>query len=899
MRMEHWVFTLPLRLKSIFRRTRVESELDEELQFHLDRKIEEGVAQGLSPNEARRRALRAMGGLDQRREEIRDARGIHWLTDFVNDVRYAVRSLRRTPGLTAVVVITIGLGIGMTATPFSMLDALVFRPYPVPHPRRVVILVSTSHDKNLDNFSYREYVDIRDNTKSYDGVIANAPLAGVGFASELGATPRVRGGMLVSGNYFDVLGVVPQLGRGFRKDEDSVPGRDAVVVLGPDCWKREFAADPSVVGRRIRLNGTDFTVIGVAPESFAGMYIFSRPDFYIPLAMARAFSSNPRKDLLLDRDDRELVVRARLNPGTRVAQAQDELAVLARNFEREYPKLNRDRGAAVRTQFQMRTRDDDVNWKFGLIFTILSVAVLLVACTNVAGLLLSRASTRTREIAVRLAIGAGRFRLVRLLLTESLVLSLVGGLLGIGIGYAGIEFLRRFTIPTELPVTIPFRMDTRVLLASVTLSVLSALFCGLVPALQSTRTDLVDGLKSADGDLTGRRRLWGRNALVVAQLSMSLMLLAVAFLMYRGFYNSLLGGIGFPRERLLMARFDPRLAQYDAAQTERFYKLLVERVREAPGVQGATLMQNPPLGLGNFDSVAFVPDGFVMPRDREHFTSTMDIVDERHFETLQIPILRGRGFRQSDTAEATRVAVVNERFAQHYWPNADAVGKRIRLDGAAGEPVEIVGVARNATYRDTVGSKPEDFVYLPLAQHPAGRLVLMVRTSDEPLQLVASLREIVRTLDPNLPMSETRTFEDLYRYSAVDGPRVAVELVGTLGAVGLLLAIAGLYGVVAYNVSRRTREIGIRMAIGARPADVLRLVMGKGLVLVGLGTVIGLALGFAIEQFMNSMLFNAGGIDVLVYLIVVPAMLVVTALAAYIPARKASRIAPTLALRCE
>jgi len=898
MRLEHWWFTAPLRLKSIFRRRRVERELDEELQFHLENKIEEGITAGLTPEEARCRALRAMGGLDQRREEIRDTRRIHWLTDFVDDVRYAVRSLRRAPGLTAVVVITIALGIGMTATPFSMLDALVFRPYPVPHPGRVVTLVSTSHDKSVDNFSYREYLDISDNTKSYDGVIANAALQGVGFAAEPGATPRVRGGILVSGNYFDALGVVPQLGRGFREDEDTVPGRDAVVVLSPDCWKREFAGDPSVVGRTIRLNGMDFTVIGVAPDSFTGMYIFSRPDFYIPLAMARTFSSNPRKDLLLDRDDRELVVRARLKPGATLELASNELALLAKNFEREYPKLNRDRGAAVRTQFQMRTRDDDVNWKFGLIFTILALAVLLVACTNVAGLLLSRASTRTREIAVRLAIGAGRFRLVRLLLTESLVLALLGGLVGIGIGYAGIELLRQFTIPTELPVKIPFRMDTRVLAASFALSVLSAFFCGLVPALQSTRTDLVSGLKSADGDAPGRKRLWGRNALVVAQLSMSLMLLAVAFLMFRGFQNSLLGGIGFPKERLLMARFDPRLVQYDAAQTEHFYKLLVERVREAPGVQGATLMQNPPLGLDAFDSVAFVPDGFVMPLNREHFTSTMDIVDERYFETLQIPILRGRGFRPSDTAEAPRVTVVNERFAKHYWPGADAVGKRIRLDGAAGPPVEIVGVVQNVVYKDSV-SKPEDFVYLPLAQRPAGRLVLMVRTSDEPLQMVSSLKEIVRTLDPNLPMSETRTFEDLYRYAAVDGPRVAIELVGTLGAVGLLLAIAGLYGVVAYSVSRRTREIGIRMAIGARPADVLRLVMSKGLSLVGMATVIGLALGFAVERLMNSMLFNAGGIDVLVYLIVVPAMLLVTALAAYIPARKASRIVPTLALRCE
>jgi predicted permease len=898
MRMERWWFTAPLRLKSIFRRRQAERELDEELRFHLERKIEEGVAEGLSPEEARYRALRAMGGLEQQKEEMRDTRRIHWLTDFLDDVRYAIRSLRRTPGLTAFVVITIALGIGMTATPFSMLDALIFRPYPVPHPGDVVTLVSTSRDNSFDNFSYREYLDIRDHTKSYDGVIANAPLGTVGFSADPGATPLVRGGMLVSGNYFHVLGVEPRVGRGFREDEDKVPGRDAVVVLGPDFWKREFASDPSVVGRIVRLNGTSFTVIGVAPETFPGMLIFSRPDFYMPLAMARVFSTNPQRNFFIDRDDRELTLRGRLKPGTALRQARNELAVLAKGFEREYPKLNRDRGAAVRTQFEMRTRDDEVNWKFGVIFTILALAVLLVACTNAAGLLLSRARTRTREIAVRLALGAGRFRLIRLLLTESLVLALLGGLGGILVGYGGIEFMSTFTIPTELPVKIPFRMDMRVLLASLALSVLSALFCGLAPALQSTRADLMNGLKSADVDEPGRKRLWGRNALVVAQVAMSLMLLAASFLMFRGFQNSLRDGVGFAKDHLLMVRFDPRLMQYDAAQTQQFYKLLAERVREALGVERAALTQNPPLGLDNFGRVAFVPDDFQMPRDRENFTSTMDTVDEGFFETMGIPIMRGRGFLASDAADAPRVAVVNEQFAKHYWAGGDAVGKRIRLDNFAGTPVEIVGVARSIKYRDTF-DRSMDFVYMPLAQHPVARMVLLLRSSGDPLQMVKPLEAIVRTLDPNMPMLETRTYEDLYRYAAVDGPRVAVELVGTLGAVGLLLAIAGLYGLVAYNVSRRTREIGIRMAIGAGPLDVLRLMMGKGLVLVAMGTVIGLVMGFAVERLMNSMLFNAGGVDLTVYLIVVPSMVLATMLAAYVPARRASRIAPTAALRYE
>src|SRR5713101_625474 len=817
MRPQHWLYTIPLRLRSLFRRRHVEQELNEELQFHLEHKIEEGIANGLSPKEARYAAMRAMDGLEQRKEEMRDMRHIHWLTDFLDDAHYAIRSLRRTSGLPAFVVITLALGIGMTSATFSMVDALIFRPYPVPHPSGVVTQVSTTHDSSFDDFSYREYLDIRGRTKSYDGVIANADMEAVGFSAEPAATPRIKGGMMVSGNYFHVLGVEPQIGRGFREDEDQVPGRDAVVVLGPDFWKHEFASDPGVLGRTIRLNGTDFTVIGVAPETFPGMLVFGHPDFYMPLAMARVFSTNLQKDFFEDRDDRELNVKARLKPGTTLQQAQNELIVLAKSFEQEYPKVNRSRGAAVHTQFEMRTREDDVNWKFGVIFVILALAVLLVACTNVAGLLLSRARARTREIAIRLAIGAGRFRLIRLLLTESLILASLAGLAGIAIGYGVVQWFQSFQnviFMIDLPFSIPFRIDARVLLASLALSALSALLCGLAPALQSTRVDLVNGLKSADVDVPGRKRLWGRNVLVVAQVSTSLMLLTAAFLMVRGFQHSLLEGTGFAKDHLLMTGFDPRLVQYNAAQTQQFYKLLSERVRVAPGVQSEALTQNIPLGIDDFDGIAFVPEGLQMPRDRENFNSTMDTVDEGYFQTMGIPILRGRGFLASDTADAPRVAVVNEQFAKHYWPGGDAVGKRIRLESRAGTPVEIVGVAQTIKYQNTF-EKPIDFVYMPLAQHPIARMTLMLRSSGDPLQLVQSVRDVIRTLDPNLPMLHTMAYEDFYLNQAVNGPRIAMKLVGSMGVVGLLLAIAGLYGLVAYNVSRRTREIGIRIALGA------------------------------------------------------------------------------------
>jgi len=900
MRMEHWWFTARLRMRSILLGRRVERELDEELQFHLEHKIEEGIADGLSPKEARYAAIRAMDGLEQRKEEMRDMRRIHWLTDFLDDARFAIRSLSRTSGLTAFVVITLALGMGMTAGTLSMVDALIFKPYPVPHPSGIVTLVSTTHDSSFDDFSYREYLDIRGKTKSYDGVIANADMEAVGFSAEPASTPRIKGGMMVSGNYFHVLGVEPRLGRGFREDEDQVPGRDAVVVLGPDFWKREFASAPSVLGRTIRLNGTEFTVIGVAPETFPGLLIFGHPDFYMPLAMARVFSTNRQKNFFEDRDDRELNVKARLKPGTTLEQAQNELAVLAKNFESEYPKLNRSRGAAVHTQFEMRTRADDINWRFGVIFVILALAVLLVACTNVAGLLLSRARSRTREIAVRLAIGAGRFRLIRMLLTESLILASLGGVAGIAIGYGIVQWFQSFQnviFMTDLPFSIPFRMDTRVLLASLALSALSALLCGLAPALQGTRADLVNGLKSADVDVPGRKRLWGRNVLVVAQVSTSLMLLTASFLMVRGFQHTLLENTGFAKDHLLMASFDPRLMQYNAAQTQQFYKLLAERVRQAPGVQSEALTQNVPLGTDDFDGIAFVPEGFQMPRDRENFNSTMDTVDEGYFETMAIPILRGRGFLASDTANAPGVAVVNEQLAKHYWPGEDVVGKHIRLDSPAGAPVEIVGVAQTIKYQNTF--EPMDFLYMPLAQHPIARMTLMLRSSGDPLQLIQSVKDVVRTLDPNLPMLHTMSYEDFYLNQAVKGPRIAIKLVGSMGVVGLLLAIAGLYGLVAYNVSRRTREIGIRIALGAASSDVLRLVMGKGLVLVGMGTVLGLAMGFAVEQLMNSMLFNAGGVDIVAYIIVVPSLFLVTMLAAYVPARRASRIAPTQALRYE
>jgi predicted permease len=484
-----------------------------------------------------------------------------------------------------------------------------------------------------------------------------------------------------------------------------------------------------------------------------------------------------------------------------------------------------------------------------------------------------------------------------MLLTESLILAIAGGAGGVAVGYVAIKWLTRFSVPTELPFTPPFGMNGRVLVATIVISLVSAISCGLAPALQSTKTDLVNALKSADADLRGRQRLWGRHMLVVAQVSMSLMLLTASLLMYRSFERDIKSGNQFSVTNVLLARFDPRLIQYDAAQTRDFYTRLVERARAIPGVESASLAENPPLSLDRFDSVTFVPEGVEMPKDRQNYKSTLDSVDETYFRTMGIAIRRGRAFLASDSGDAARVAIVNEQFAKHYWPNLDPIGRRLRLDNAGGVSVAVVGVAESVRYRETNGPV-SDIVYMPVDQHPTPRIMLLLRSSGDPLQLAAPLKAAVSALDVNMPILQMRTFSDLQRYR-VEGPGIAVNLLSVMGGMGLLLALAGLYGVVAHNVSRRTREIGIRIAIGAEPGDVIRLMMGKGVTLVLVGTVVGIALGFGVEQLINFSLFQTGGVDIVAYLAVVPAMVAIALVAAYLPARRASKIPPTQALRYE
>ena len=882
-------------------RERREENLDREIRDYIEREIQENIEAGMTAEEARHAAMRKIGPIQNVKEDTRAVWGWIWFERLWQDVRIGYRMLRKNPGFTMVAVVSLAIGIGVNSAMFSFADALLLRPLPVLRPSEIVTVGSDSARDTLPDrlsfVSYRDYLDFRNQSKSFDGLVA-FNLTTFGFTPQPGALPHMKMGMLVSGNFFRVLGVEPELGRGFRPEEDRVPGRDAVVVLGHAFWEKELAADGSIIGRRVRLNGVEFTVVGVAPERFTGMDQFVQPAFFVPAMMCSRIANNTTSNLLEARDQRVFTVKGRLKPGVTMAQAQAELAVVAKALERAYPETNRNQGAAVRTELEARYKQSPENAKLIGMLIALSAAVLLVACANIASLLLSRARVRGREIAVRLAIGAGRFRLIRQLLTESLLIALAGGLAGLAVGYAGIVFFRTLKIPTDLPVVFSIQLDQRVLVASLAISVLSVLFFGLAPAIQITRADVVSALKTAGADTPGRRRIWGRNLLVVGQVAASLVLLAVATLMFRGFRHDLLADQGFRRDHLMMMTFDPGLVHYSEEQTQRFFQQLVERTRLAPGVKSATLAETVPMDSTTVRGASILPENFQFPRATESANVLENTVDESYFDTLAVPIVRGRAFRTIDKAGAPLVAVVNQTLANHYWPNQDAVGKRFRMDSRNGKWVEIVGVARNGKYLFISEPPDIEYVYFPLAQHPKAQMTLMAESSGDAAGLASPMREVVRSLDANQPIYNVRTMEELFRIRAVSTPNFIVQTVGAMGLMGLVLSVVGLYGLVAYAASRQTREIGIRLAIGAQRSSVLGRVMRQGLVLALSGIGIGLVASFGAERLLNA-IFSSGRTDRISYLLVAVVLLAVTALAAYIPARRASRVDPMRALRYE
>ncbi|MGI9070364.1 MAG: ABC transporter permease [Bryobacteraceae bacterium] len=816
---------------------------------------------------------------------------------MLQNLRFAFRMLRKNPGFTLVAVCSLAIGIGANSAIFSWADALLLRPLPVFKPQQIVTVRSSSPSDPSNNLSYRDYVDFRDHNRSFDGLMAYS-LAPFGLSEKPDSLPHLKYGLFVSENFFRVLGVEPVLGRGFRSNEDKIPGRDAVVVLSHNLWVTQFGADRSVIGRKVRLNGTDFTIVGVAPEHFTGVDQYFRPALFVPIAMSARVG---QQDALEKRDNRWLNVKGRLKPGVTAPQAQADLVSITSALARMYPDTNRNQKARVQTEFQVRIEQDQPDSQLVAMLLTLALSVLLVACANVAGLLLSRARARSREMAVRLAIGAGRGRLIQQLLLESLLIALIGGTLGVAVAYGGTKFFNQIQIPSDLPIVISAHLDSRVLLFTLAVSLASTILFGLTPAIRSTRADLVPALKAADADMTARHRLWGRNLLVVCQIAISLILLTVSTILFRGFAQQLKAP-GFRTDHLLMMSFNPKLVRYTDAQTQQFYKQLLERARSAPGVKSAAWTLDIPFRPDqDGDSVA--PEGYQFPPGQKTANVFSDTVGDQYFDTIGIPIVRGRAFLQSDTADAPRVAVVNEQFAKHYWPNQDAIGKRFHLSDPRGPLIQIVGMAKTTKYL-WIAEPSTEYIYLPLAQRPQPRMTLIAHSESDSAALVPVLRQAVKSLDPNMPIYGIRTMDDFYRQRAIKTTTIIIQTVGSLGLMGLLLAMVGLYGLVAYSVSRRTREIGIRMAIGANRTKVARMVLKQGLILAVSGIAIGVigsvqahkVLGFL---FGGSTAMTSMEEAVIIFLLMPLTLIMVTLLATYVPARRASLIDPMQALRDE
>jgi len=823
-----------------------------------------------------------------------------FLERFWQDLKYGVRMLAASPAFTIVAVLSLAMGIGANCAIFSFADALVLRPLPVASPGEVytVGMQNTVEAFGASSIasSYPDYVDVRDRSKSFEGLAAINTMT-AGFAKDRSATPRIKLGMLASGNLFTVMRVAPVLGRTFRVDEDQAAGKDPVVVISHVLWEQEFGSDPAVIGRRILLDGREFTIIGVAPEYFTGLDNYVRVDFIVPMHMASWLLTDPKAASLEARDSQQLTLKGRLKPGVSQAAAQAELTTIGADLARAYPATNKNQRLVIKTELQARMAQDPPDATLAAMLSTLALLVLFVACANVAGLLTSRAPARAREMALRLAIGAGRGRLVRQLITESLLIAIAGGAAGLGVGYAGMLLFRQIEIPSDLPITLAFTMDRRALLFSLAVSVVSALLFGLVPALSAARSDLTAVMKAGDATAPGKRRRWGRALLVGGQVAVSVVVLVVALFMYRGFGKQLSSGPGYRTDHLMIVRVDTGLVRYMHEQSAKFFKDLSDGVHAVPGVVHATLSTSVPMSNDSIGGATVVPEGYSFPPGKDNAIVFASRVDEHYFDVMGVPLLKGRNFAATDDAAAPKVAIVNEQFAKRYWPNQDPVGKRVKLVDQDQAWAEVVGVAKMAKYI-FIAEPPTEFIYMPYRQQAARQISVIAQTPGDPASLAGPLREVVHRIDANMPVFDVRTMESLYHVRAVGVFNVLISTVASLGLMGLGLAIVGLYGLVAYAVSRRTREIGIRMAIGAGQTDVLKLVLRQGVLLASVGLVVGLVASVAAGRVLASA-FPSGNDqrDFGALLIVIPIVLAVTSLAAYIPARRASRINPTLALR--
>jgi predicted permease len=795
--------------------------------------------------------------------------------------------LAATPGFTAIAILSLAIGIGANTSTFSLVDALLLRPPAVPHPDDFIRVVSTSKAAHFGGISYPDYLDFRGQTKTLSGLAAYEQIR-VGLNPDPQSPAQLQLALTVTTNFFDVLGVKPSLGRAFTPDEDRQP----VVVLSDFLWESQFARDPSILGRTIRLSKAEFKVIGIAPKSFPGLDRFAHESMYLPLGAATLLSADA-KDRLPDRGRLPLDVFGRLATGSTPAQTQAELQSVARNLERAYPDTNRGRSILAMREIPMRFASEPEDALQESILLALASCILLIACANVASLLLSRARARSREIAIRLAIGASRRRLFQQLLTESLLLALAGGAVGLLLALFSIDFFASIRLPTSIPIWVVAQLDHRVLIFTFLASLLSGVIFGIAPAWHTLQCDLNNTLKSGGASVSGKRRRFEmRNVLVVGQIAISMTLLLTAGLLVKDFGALARTRTGFRTDHVLVAALDPGVVRYTEPQARAFYRQVVDRIQALPGVRSVSLGLHVPLGFSSTIRNVKI-DGYELSRDQQGINVQTNIVDDRYFPLMQIPIVSGRMFTSRDTSASPLVAIVNETMAQKYWPKRNPIGGRFRMKD---QTLEVVGVAKTIKYRD-IGEQPQPFLYLPFSQQYISYMTLHVESVGDPAALAAPVLAEIRRLDPGTPVQDTQTLDHFYRDAALFGSRLIMQIVAIIGLLGLLLASTGLYGVIAYSVSRRTREIGIRMAIGANPEGVARLVIRQAMNLTLLGGALGLAVALSVSKLLSTLLVGVSPRDPFVFAIVAAIVAAVSLLASYVPARRAARVDPLVALR--
>jgi len=888
-----------LRFGEFFRKPGRESDLAAEMESHLAMHIEDNLRAGMNLEEARRHAFIKLGGVEQTKEVYRDRRGLPMLETLLQDLRFAARVLRKNPGVTIVVVLTLALGVGANTALFGLVNGVLLQRLPVPRAEQIAALPIQSSGSALGalGFSYPQFVEFREQMAPICEVFGSATAWRLNFTADGHSDTLTIAG--VSNNYFSALGIKPALGRLVLSGEGEHPGEPAILVLGYGFWQRRFGGDPRVIGKQVRVDAKPATIVGVAPKEFSGQHAVFEMDAYAPLSTA--FDQSSATNFWNSRDIHAMLVLGRLKPGVTLSAAQSRFDVVSRRLADEYPAT--DKGLRVRVMDERLSRPipyaNNAFIMFSVVFLVLGGIVLLLACTNIANILVARASVRQREMAIRAALGGARSRLIRQMLTETILTALLGGVAGVFLGAWLSRLIGSIPHLSRLPIRLSFGFDWRVFAYALATVFFTAIYAGLSPALRATRADVNTVLhQGGRADAPGRVRHKVRGDLMGAQVAGSLMLLIVAGLFVRSLHAVEHMDLGFDQNQLLNVRIDPSLNDYNPTQTTEFYRALESKIRALPGVQSASLATAVPIATGRNKSSVYV-EGRPVPAGQRAPGIFFNAVDPPYFETMRIRLLLGRAFSDADSETTQRVAIVNETMAKQFWPAENPIGKRFSVTGDSGPFIEVVGVARDGKYT-TPAEDPQPYFYLPLAQNYVSERTLQIRSSLAPELLIPEVQREILALDPRAPIEEIQTMkESLAGALGFFLFRLGATLAAAMGLLGFLLAVVGVYGVVSYAATQRTKELGIRLALGASPRQILLLLLRQGAQLVAAGLFFGLVGALALTRIMSHMLVGVSPSDPVTYLAVSALLSSITLLACWIPARRAMRVDPMVALRYE